>query len=208
MEIEEVLRQRVFTRRQFEEIPAAIRRLLVVEEKRIGRLAVYIVRGVLPEPPPRPPRRRRGKIAKLAEAVESLVKERGCVRVSDFDGAPRPTVYWAIRSVKERLGLVYIRPYWCLPGRLPPVVVDRRAVAPTAVLKEAARLCRSRFKLTHLMRRLQLPAAAAPMLAALLKAVGYRREEQWYLCESPSFSAPGRRLRRKPSGSGILSLSS
>jgi len=190
-EIQKILQQKVFTRRQFEEIPAAIRRLLVVEEKRVGRLVIYIVRGVLPEP-----RRRRGKIAKLAEAVESLVKERGCVRVSDFDGAPRPTVYWAIRRIKERLGLVYIRPYWCLPGKLPPVAVNRRAVAPGAVLKEAARLCRTgRFKLSHLMRRLQLPAAAAPVLAALLKAVGYRREEQWYLCESPSFSAPGRRLR-------------
>jgi len=189
-EIQKILQQKVFTRRQFEAIPAAVRRLLVVEEKRVGRLVIYIVRGVLPEP-------RRGKIAKLAEAVESLVKERGCVRVSDFDGAPRPTVYWAIRRIKERLGLVCIKPYWCLPGRLPPIAVGRRVIAPTAVLKEAARLCRTgRFKLTHLMRRLQLPAAAAPVLASLLRAAGLKRDRQWYLCpETPSFSAPGRSLR-------------
>jgi len=189
-EIQKILQQKVFTRRQFEAIPAAVRHLLVVEEKRVGRLVIYIVRGVLPEPC------RRGKISKLAEVCERLVKERGCVRVSDFNGAPRPTVYWAIRSVKERLGLVYIRPYWCLPGRLPPIAVGRRVIAPTAVLKEAAVLCRTgRFKLTHLMRRLQLPAAAAPVLASLLRAAGYRRDGQWYLCESPSFSAPGGSLR-------------
>ena len=195
----QILQQKVFTRRQFESIPAAIRRLLVVEEKRIGRLTVYVVRGVLPEPPPRPRRRRGGKIAKLAEAVEAMLRERGCVRTSDFDGASR-TVYLAIRSVRERLGLVYVHPYWCLPGRLPPVAAARRAVAPDDVLREASTLCRTgRFKLRHLLRRLQLPAAAAPAVAALLLKAGFRREERWYLCpESPSFSAPGRRLRRKP----------
>ena len=163
-----------------------------MEQKRIGRLTIYIVRGVLPEP-----RRRRGKISRLEEAIEALIQERGCVRARDFDGAPRPTVYWAIRRIKERLGLVYIKPYWCLPGRLPPVSTQNRAVAPTAVLKEAAVLCRTgRFKLSHLMRRLQLPAAAAPMLASLLRAAGLKRDRQWYLCpETPSFSAPGRRLR-------------
>jgi len=192
MEIEEVLRQKVYAGRQFREIPASIRRRLLVEQKRIGRLTVYIVRSVLPEPPPR---RRRGKIAKLEEAVEALVKERGCIRVGEVE-APRASVYLAIKRIRERLGLVYIHPYWCLPGRLPPVSTQNRVVAPTAVLKEAARLCRSRFKLTHLMRRLQLPAAAAPAVAALLLKVGFRREEQWYLCpETPSFSAPGRRLR-------------
>lgn len=197
MEVEEVLRQKVYAGRQFREIPASIRRMLLVEQKRIGRLTIYIVRGVLPEPPPRPPRRRRGKISRLEEAIEALVKERGCVRARDFDGVPRPTVYWAIRRIKERLGLVYIKPYWCLPDRLPPVAVGRRIIAPTAVLKEAAVLCKAgRFKLSHLMRRLQLPAAAAPVLAALLKVAGYRRDGQWYLCpETPSFSAPGRRLR-------------
>ena len=200
MEIEEMLRQRVFTRRQFREIPASIRRLFAVEQKRIGRLTVYIVRGVLPEPPPRPPRRRRGKIAKLAEVCERLLRERGCIRVGEVE-APRASVYLAIKRIRERLGLVYIRPYWCMPGRLPPVSTQNRVVAPTAVLKEAARLCRSRFKLTHLMRRLQFPAAAAPMLASLLRAAGFKRDGQWYLCpETPSFSAPGRRLREKGSG--------